>query len=144
MNIQELDSGKILIVAYDNTSKIASIYSDSVNGGNCVKLNTAVGTNSLITTLRQVVISPDKKKILVNLSVGGPQGANGTVIRYEDKSNQLLHVPLDGRPSLVVNTPLFKDASISQFTFLNDSQSVLYLGNQFDVTNQNVFLWKAP
>ena len=57
---------------------------------------------------------------------------------------KLIYVPTNNRASYVMNTPFDTAGFIDDFRFLNNSRGVVYIGNQIDKDQHNIFLWKIP
>jgi hypothetical protein len=80
-------------------------------------------------------LSPDGKKIL--LHIGGNLATN---VAFDN----LYYVPLDGKPAMQVNAPVFAKAMIWSAQFLSDSKSIVYTGQQITTNWMSAFLWKLP
>ncbi len=139
--IKELGQNKFSILAYDKSSQILKLYISQ--DSTCKKVNSTVATNPKIDFLQEVSISQDNQKLLVKLSAYGTDP-----IAYDpkqvSKASQLLYIPLNGKPAFVIDAPAHEAATISQAFFLNDSQTVLFVGDQIRALDQNIFLWTPP
>ena len=140
MKLQDLGEGSILILAFEPGSAqdlspgLASghlaVY--RANGGKCSLVNSTLITNSKLNMIQNVVVSADRQKIAL------------LMLGYVGPVSELLYIPLNGQASYIVNTPVFETAEIYSAVFLNDSQSIVYVGDQITAGISNVFLWKAP
>lgn len=142
MVIKEIADGTLNLVTYEASKQSVQIYIKP-KGGDCKKVN-AVAVSEQMDTLQQVVISPDQKDILVLM---GRYGADpyiknaGSVVA---NGNQLFYVPLNGRISYLVTTPLPAEGSVSEAYFLKDSRRILFVGDQTKAGEKNIYLWSAP
>jgi hypothetical protein len=139
--IKEIGQNKFSILAYDQSLQILNIYitQDSL----CKKVNSAVATNPQLDFLQDVSISGDSLKAIIKLSAYGTVPDKYTLAGVP-KASQLLYVPLNGKPAVIVDAPAHEAGTISQAVFLNDSRTVLFIGDQIRTLDQNIFLWTAP
>jgi len=128
--VKELGDEVYFISAYDSFLKILSFYMRQADGS-CAQKNSIPVTSP---NLQDVVISPDQKKILVKASI----------VQDNISSDQIYYIPLNGEAPLTVNTALFIGAKISSFQFLQDSRTILYVGDQLTPGQKGVFVWRAP
>lgn len=129
MLIDEIEENRFIILTFDERTQILNSYLKSPNSA-CKKVNSAVISNPTIKSIRSLSFSSDKTKILVTM-------AGST-------RDQLFYIPLNGQPAFLVDTPVFDSARILQSYFLNDSRTILYVGDQIRPGDNNVFLWKVP
>lgn len=129
MLIDEIEENRFIILTFDERTQILNSYLKSPNSA-CQKVNSAVISSPTIKSIRSLSFSSDKTKILVTM-------AGST-------RDQLFYIPLNGQPGFLVNTPVFDSARILQSYFLNDSRTILYVGDQIRPGENNVFLWKVP
>ncbi len=80
--------------------------------------------------LEKMTLSPDQEKMLLK-------------IKTEEKDS-LIFIPFNGFAPMLINTPLIEDSKISQFHFLSDSRTILFVGNQIKPDEPNAFLWTSP
>ncbi len=130
--IKERSPHDFLMAGFDTNTKLLNIYSGT-NEHLCKKINSVPLS---ITSLSQisVSISPDNQNILAvirGMSINTPM-------------SQLLYIPLNGLPSYQVDTPVYPSATIQKAIFLNDSSTVLFIGDQTRPGDNNIFLWSAP
>ena len=147
----------ILLVALD-TDK-ANVYFYKVNLNNeCYLLNSITSKDfdqrlfeSLISVKSTNAITNFKSYFRLKMSPDHSSFIFG--VRYKPLDSEhlrslaihkLIYVPLDGKASYVINTPLNQDGVIHDFKFLQDSKSVLYIGNQVDKQQHNIFIWQKP
>lgn len=143
--IQEDSPNRYLISAFDRNSGILTIYSAGLDSS-CRKLNSTVAKNPAWNSIADVSFSPDRQKLLVKLN---PQPGGSTRIGDEEwltdiSQSQLLYIPLDGKPALTIDSPVFEAAGITHASFLSDSRRVMFRGNQIRPNEFHVFLWTAP
>ncbi len=139
MKILEIDPKRFVVVSYDGNHRIINVHMKSDTLA-CAKVNSVPVANDSFDFIRDVSLSPDHQKILVHLEKAQYQNS----FQVPGTGNQIFYIPLNGKPALQVNSPVSAQANISQAVFLNDSQTVLYLGNQIRLSERNAFLWKAP
>ncbi len=137
MLIKEIRPDAFAIVTFSLSAKIVSVYRRNITGP-CALVNSAPSTNPEAIGIHDVLLSPDGEKVLVNL--GAPQFQS---LGYF-ASSQLFYIPLNGLPSYLVSTPVFNAATVSRAHFLNDSKTVIYVGDQIRSGELNVFRWTAP
>ncbi|MGZ5280065.1 MAG: hypothetical protein ACXWC9_08990, partial [Pseudobdellovibrionaceae bacterium] len=138
MKIIEIEQGKFLIAAFETGSRILNVYTKN-SSAICSKVNSAVAVGTKIDAILDISVSPDRKKILAHMGLK-EVSTSGFIPK---KRNQLLYIPLNGKTPAIVNFPTYDTAQISQASFLSDSQTVLYIGEQLRPGETNVFLWKA-
>jgi hypothetical protein len=139
MKILEISPNRFVVVAYDGNRRILNVHLKN-EALACVKVNSVPVVHDGFDFIRDVSLSPDQQKILVHLEKAQFQYS----FQVAGIGNQIFYIPLNGRPGLQVNSPVSNQANISQALFLNDSQSVLYLGDQLRLNERNAFIWKAP
>ncbi len=71
-------------------------------------------------------ISDDGRKILVQQNLN------------------LFYLTLDGKPAYQVTAPAHTAANVSEFYFLADSRTVIFVGDQIRKGEAQVFSWTAP
>jgi len=133
-NIREIRPNTFAIVAADTALQVINVYLDSPTQS-CRLVNsipTALTSSSVLATKP----SPDSQSLLVKKQT---KNADGTV-----NEDQLFLTPLNGKSAILINTPVFKTATIVNFDFLSDSKSVIYIGDQIRPGEKNIFSWKAP
>ncbi len=132
VKILEDENHQLYIASLDSFNKIIRFFVKPANGS-CEQ-----ATNNLPITsqweIAELAVSPDKVKLLVHMSESG-----GFKIH-----DSIAYVPLDGKPALMINTPLYFGARIKQVQFLKDSRTILYIGDQLNMADDNAFLWHAP
>jgi hypothetical protein len=133
--IKEIDSNRFVILNFSPDSEVLDVYLSGPDKG-CLKVNSAVLNSQAGMTLTGFVISPDKSKILAELA-----SFDSTSTKSND---HLVFVPLDGKPSYIVNTPVSDQAYITDAGFADDSKSIVYVGNQIRLNERDIFLWRAP
>lgn len=139
MKILEYENNQFAIVSYAKDSRILTVHLRN-SAGTCTKVNSVVATREKLDSIKAISMSPDRQKLLVHMEVSQFSGT----FQIAGVGNQVFYIPLNGKPGLLVNTPVTATAGIVEATFLNDSQAVLYRGDQVRTGKQNVFLWKAP
>jgi hypothetical protein len=122
--MKETTFGDLVIAVYHLESSLLEVYQR--NGtGECARRN-SLPLEVPAEVQFELLLAPDQQKVLVRAN------------------ERIYFVPLNGQPSLAVNAPIFAAAKVNQVTFLPDSRSVLYVGDQQAAGVKNVFLWKAP
>ena len=139
--IKETGKNKFAILTYDKSRQILNLYESQ--DFSCRKINSAVVTNPRIDFLHEVLVSQDGQKVIARLSAYGTEPNPYSPLAVS-KASQLLYIPLNGKPAIVIEAPAHETATISQAFFLNDSKAVLYVGDQIRPADQNIFLWSAP
>lgn len=143
--IKEESALHYLISSYDRELGIVTIYrvGPSIS---CQKLNSSVTKKIPSNSITEILISPDRQKLLVRLGVfsgsATKEFSSDWIPKYN--TNQLLYVPLDGKPALAIDTPVLENSEITHASFLSDSRRVVFRGNQIKPSEYNVFLWTAP
>lgn len=130
VSIKEFGSDGFVIAAYDEGTQILNFVVRNSAGSCAVKNSVPVENPSI----RELTIAPDEKKVLLKASL----------TRDGKAHDQVFYVPLTGEAPLAVNTAVYLGATISSVQFLNDSRSVIYLGDQVSPSRKGVFLWRAP
>lgn len=127
--LQELGGDQWLLTAWDSGQGILNVYSQS--NGQCQLKNSLPLTKP---KLKDVYLSPDGQKIVVSVSVN---------IQDIDQ-DQLLFIPLNGKPARQINSPIYFGAHIGNVEILPDSNSIFYTGDQLNPSETGAFVWKAP
>ncbi|MBC7466525.1 MAG: hypothetical protein H7256_11085 [Bdellovibrio sp.] len=131
--VKQMNDGSLLLVGFDSSKRIINVYLRQADE-KCKLVNSIPFAASKMESV-EISISPDAKNILAN--VGGLD-LNAAPL------NLLLYIPLNGKVSYAVNTPVYSAATIQKAVFLNDSKTVIFIGDQIRSGDQNIFLWSAP
>lgn len=142
MLIQETSLGTYLILTYDQDLKMLNVFKSAANSA-CVSINSVAISNPNLTKIRSVSLSPDGQKMIATLALAKVDTTLNGFPEY-DKSSQLYYIPLNGRPAILINTPVYAAAAVSQSFFLADSKTVLFVGDQIRSGQTGVFKWTAP
>lgn len=130
--VKQLGDSSLILVGHDLKRRILNVYLKNAMG--CRLVNSLPFALSLLGDI-EVVESPDGQSILATVKFTDPQGIAAT---------SLFYIPLSGQAPFAVNKPVFAAAKIQQAFFLKDSKSVIFVGDQIRVDDQNIFLWTAP
>jgi hypothetical protein len=95
----------------------------------------AANVNLNVPSMIGMKVSPDGQKILLHIA-----GSSAGKVSFDN----LYYVPLDGKPAIQVNAPVFANAMIWDAQFLSDSRSVVYSGQQIAPNWMSIFLWQIP
>ncbi|MGZ5279054.1 MAG: TolB family protein [Pseudobdellovibrionaceae bacterium] len=133
-NIREVRPNTFVLVSGDSTSGMIHVYLDSPSQS--CRLVNSIPTSLTSTSVLSFKPSPDNQNLLVKKQT---KNTDGTIAE-----DQLFLIPLNGKQPYLINTPVFKAATILSFDFLNDSKSVIYMGDQIRPGEKNIFSWKAP
>ena len=131
--VKQMLDGSFLLIGHDVNKKILNVYLKS-NDQKCRLVNSVPFAVSKLDSV-QVSISPDTKNILANVKALDLNAA---------PLNLLLYIPLSGKISYTINSPVYSSATIQKAIFLKDSKAVLFVGDQIRAGDQNVFLWTTP
>jgi hypothetical protein len=131
--IQEATLNQFLISTYESSLGILNLYL-ATKDGDCRRL-ASVATSNTQMEFGSLTLSSDQKSAAILLNLTG-----GKALGFD----QVFYVPLNGRPAVLVNTPVFFGAGISYVFFSPTSDSLIYSGTQIQPQNSNVFRWELP
>jgi hypothetical protein len=133
-NIREILPNTFAIIAKDPSVPLFKVYTTSL-GGVCQLVNSVPLPAGASTTFN-IRSSRDGGKVLVLAQV---------LMAGEAQAQHFLyHVPLDGKPSMLISAPVSVKATIHSFEFGAAGNTVTYSGDQIHPGEINVFHWKAP
>lgn len=118
---KELENERWLMAGWDDQRGVFSVYVHA--SGQCVLKNSLPLSKPAV---QDVHLAPDFQS---------------AVFLFQ---NQLYFVPLNGKPPLRIDSPIFNSSAIMSVQVLPDSKSVVYSGQQLKAGEHNAFLWKAP
>ncbi len=142
IQISEIDRDRILISSFDAKAGQINVFVKDQDQPCQRKNSFPISAKTLDfkfmsmtnTSSLQSGLSPDGKKVLLHL-VG-----SSTLNTFDN----FYYVPLDGQPSILINTPVYSAATLTFAQFLSDSKSVVYSGTQIKPNWNSVFLWRLP
>lgn len=134
MWIAPLSDQELVISTFNSSNQRLEVYTTNLSG-ECRLRNQTLTTNVNAEILREMKVSPDKKSILVRI-----------IRKYIDREvgTAILYIPLNGRLSYQVHTPITSYGSASSAYFSGDSLSIVYMANQYDFGIPQVYQWKVP
>ena len=129
VRIQEMQDNHYLISAFDEQNQALNIYTFS--SGTCVKRNAFPSQKPYDV---KAIFNGDFTKLVLQIMIKEKN--------YTD--TQAIYVPLDGKPPLKITSPVFLGAGLLKIKFINNDQSIWFMGNQTHPSEFNAYLWHLP